>query len=142
MPSFEATTVIDAPAERVWSVLAHVSHWPLWLPTVTSVESLGLPALSIGARYKVVQPKLRPTVWSVVELSPGSHFSWDSRSPGVRVLAAHELRSVSAWSTSVSLRVAFSGPLSGFVGLIAGRLTREYVEREAAALKQRVERGA
>lgn len=142
MPLLEATTIIDAPVERVWPVLADVSRWPLWLPTVTSVEPLGPPPLSIGASYRVVQPKLPAAVWSVVELSPNSHFSWESRSPGVRVLGTHELHPVTAASTGVSLRIDFSGPLSGLARLVAGRLTREYIEREAAALKERVERGS
>lgn len=70
MPSYEATIVIDAPVEHVWSVPAEVSQWPLWLPTVTSVEPLG---------------------------------------------------------------IAFHGPLGWLAGFIAGGLTREYIEREAAA---------
>jgi uncharacterized membrane protein len=141
MPSFEFTTVIDAPPDRVWSVLSDVMHWPKWLPTVTSVEPLGSPTLAVGARYRLVQPKLWPAVWSVVDLSPHNHFSWESRSPGVRALGDHMLSPVSGGSTSVSLRVTFSGPLAVLVGLIAGRLTREYIEREAASLKLRVESG-
>ena len=137
---FETATVIAAPAERVWPVLADVARWPQWLPTVTSVEPLGSTPLALGAKYRIVQPKLRPAVWSVVELSPDSHFSWESRSPGVRVLGTHVLRPVSAGSTSVTLGITFSGLLAGLVGLVAGRLTREYIEREAAALKQLLER--
>jgi len=140
MSSFESTITIDASAEKIWPVLSDVSKWPQWLPTVSAVEPLGAPPLAIGARYRIVQPKLRPAVWSVVELSPMlGHFSWESRSPGVRVLASHSLRSVSAGKTSVSLRIDFAGPMAWMAGLLAGRLTREYLEREAVALKRRVE---
>jgi ribosome-associated toxin RatA of RatAB toxin-antitoxin module len=142
MPSFNTRTVIDAPAERVWDVVSDVVGWPKWLPTVTSVHALGTEALAVGACYRVAQPKLRPAVWSVVELVQYSHFSWESRGPGVRTLASHAMERVSHNSTRVSLRIDYSGPLSGLVGLLAGRLTREYIEREAAAIKQRAESGA
>jgi len=139
MPSYETTILVDAPAERVWSVLADPTHWPLWLPTVTSVRPLDAPPLAIGARYEIAQPKLRTAVWSVVDLSPRSHFSWESRSPGLRALADHSLQPASGGGTRVSLRVAFSGALAVPIGLVVGRLSRDYIEREAAALKRRVE---
>ena len=139
MPSFEATTIVAAPAERIWPVLADVARWPQWLPTVTSVEPLGQAPLALGASYRIVQPRLRPGVWSVVELVPGSHFSWQSRAPGVRVLATHVLRPISSNATGVTLGVAMSGALAGLAGMLVGRLTREYLERECAALKQTVE---
>jgi uncharacterized membrane protein len=141
MRCFQATTLIDAPAGNVWSVLADVVAWPQWLPTVTSVEALDAPALAVGSRFRVVQPRLRPTVWTVVEVVPQGLFSWESLSPGVRALARHVLTSASGGSTRVSLEITFSGLLAGLVGLTAGRLTREYIEREAVTLKERVESG-
>jgi ribosome-associated toxin RatA of RatAB toxin-antitoxin module len=139
MPTFNATALIAASSQRVWPVMADVARWPEWLPTVTAVQALGPSPLAVGGRYRVLQPKLRPAIWSVVELEPQTRFSWESRAPGVRILADHILTPTTGAATSVTLQVVVSGPLSGWVGLIAGRLAREYLEREAAALKQRVE---
>lgn len=139
MEPYAFTVEIAAPATRVWSVLSDVSNWPSWLPTVTSVKPLDASSLTIGARYHLTQPGLRPAVWSVVELSPDSHFSWACRSPGVRVLASHSLHPVAADVTRVSLAIGFSGPLAIVARLAAGRMTLEYLGREAAALKLRVE---
>lgn len=133
------STDIAAPAEQVWAVLADVLRWPQWLPTVTAVQPLGAPALAEGARFRIVQPRLSPAVWSVVAVSPRSHFDWESRKPGLRVLATHEIRPVSAEVTHLRLGLGFSGPLAGLARLVAGRLSRQYLEREAAALKQRAE---
>jgi hypothetical protein len=141
MRTFTATTLIAAPVERVWSVLVDVLHWPEWLPTVNSVEPLGPAALAVGACYKITQPKLRPAVWSVIQLEPHRLFSWETCSPGVRALAKHSLSSALGGSTGVTLQIDFSGPLSAIVGVVAGPLTREYLAREAASLKQRVEAG-
>ena len=139
MPSFDATTLVAASPQRVWSLLADVARWPEWLPTVTAVQPLGSPGLSVGARYRILQPRLRPAIWSVIELDPQHRFAWESRSPGVRVVASHVMRAASDKTTSVTLEVVFSGPLAALAGLLAGRLTREYLAREAASLKQRAE---
>lgn len=49
MQSFEAITLIHAPVDRVWAVLADVVSWPRWLPTVTSVQALG--SVPLGRRF-------------------------------------------------------------------------------------------
>ena len=145
--TFAATTHVAASPERVWAVLADVLHWPEWLPTVTSVEPLGPAHLAVGARYRITQPKLRPAIWSVVGLEPSRCFSWESHSRGVRAVGDHCLSPVADGSTphgstEFTLQVHFSGSLSVLAGVLAGPLTREYLARETAALRQRVEDGA
>lgn len=139
MRTFSTTTLIAAPPERVWSVLVDVTRWPEWLPTVTEIESLDAHDLTMGGRYRLTQPKLRPAIWSVVSLDPQRAFSWESRSTGVRALASHVLEAAPGNSTRVTLQIEFTGPLSALVGWLAGRLTSEYLLREAASLKQCVE---
>lgn len=139
MRTYTATARIAAPTERVWSALSDVLHWPEWLPTVSSIEPLGAALLAVGARYRITQPKLPHAVWSVVQLEPLHLFSWESRAPGVRTLAIHSLNEQPGGLTDVALQINFSGPLSLFAGMFAGRLTAEYLAREAASLKQRIE---
>lgn len=134
-----ATTRIDAPPERVWESMADVLHWPDWLPTMTAVEPLDSQRLVLGARYRIVQPRLSPAVWTVVRLEALRSFAWESRSPGVRALAEHSLSPMPDGSSSVTLRVQFLGPLCVLARVLAGSLTKEYLAREAALLKRRVE---
>ena len=63
MPTYRVTENIAAPAARAWAPLRNVLAWPEWLPTVTSVTPLGVSNLEIGARFRVLQPKLRPAIW-------------------------------------------------------------------------------
>lgn len=119
--------------------MADVVRWPEWLPTVTAVEPLDSSMLAVGARFRILQPWLRPAIWSVVALEPPVRFSWESRTLGVRALADHILTLFSGDSTSITLHIALSGPLAALAGLLAGELTREYLLREAASLKQFVE---
>ena len=139
MLSCEASISIGASREAIWHVLAAVVTWPEWLPTVTSVEPLDVHALKAGARYRVVQPKLRPATWVVTQLDPARRFEWESRWPGVRVVADHVIDDTARGATKVTLRITFSGAFGVLVGLMARSLTQRYLDQEAAALKSKVE---
>jgi uncharacterized membrane protein len=139
MPAFEASVTIAAPRESVWRVLAAVAAWPQWLPTVTSVEPLDGQSLAISSRYKIIQPKLRPATWTVTALEPLRHFTWQSQSPGVLVVAEHIVNERTPDSSQVVLRISLSGFLSPIVGRVVRSITERYLAQEAAALKLKVE---
>jgi uncharacterized membrane protein len=137
--TFESSVSIAANRQAIWSILASVANWPEWLPTVHSVEPLDGSALALGARFRVVQPKLRPATWIVTALEAPGRFAWQSQSPGVLVVADHVIEERSPGESLVVLRVSFSGLLGRVVALLFGSLTARYLAREAAALKRRVE---
>lgn len=39
MPKFEREVEIDAPVEKVWSVLTNTAYWPQWFPGMGSVSN-------------------------------------------------------------------------------------------------------
>jgi uncharacterized membrane protein len=139
MPSYNRSVVIAASRESVWSVLADVAAWADWLPTVNSVEPLDSRALSPGARFCILQPKLRPATWVVTQLEPPKRFVWESRSPGLAAIADHVVEEHSPGHSTVVLRMTFAGLLSGPVGLLFGSITEDYLSQEAATLKSVVE---
>ena len=61
------TFITSASPEVVWSVLADVEHWHNWTPTVIEVKALNGTGLKAGAKYRVVQPKLRPATYEPSE---------------------------------------------------------------------------
>ena len=91
MPGLKHTVTIAAPPEQVWTVLVDVERWPERIPTVDRVERLDAGPLAVGSRTRVEQPRLPTAVWTVTELADGSSYTWESRSPGVTVTAAHEV---------------------------------------------------
>jgi uncharacterized membrane protein len=135
MSSYETTIAVKAPAILTWARISDVCVWPSWLPTVTSVEPLQSRALDPGHRFKIEQPRLRPAIWTVTKVVPGESFVWEASSPGVVAVAEHRVREVGQDECAVTLRVSFEGVLSWLASLVAGRLTREYIEREAQALR-------
>ena len=138
MPTFSTSTTINASPETVWKVLSDVSHWNNWTPTVIKTEVLDTPELKLGNRYKVFQPKLQPAEWAVTVLEAFS-FTWESKAPGMHMIAEHIVSSKGANQAEVTLTFAFKGWLGKLIGKMYGKMTQEYIETEAQSLKKRIE---
>lgn len=139
MPTYSASQVISAPASTAWRYISDVTEWPTWLPTVLHVQALTSNSLAVGARFKIVQPKLRPVVWSVIELNPERNFVWQSSNLGLTLWANHTITEQPNGGSKVLLEFRFSGILAPLVALIAGPITRRYLATEALSLKARAE---
>lgn len=133
------TVTIHASQETIWKVLSDVARWHEWTPTVTKVEVLDQPELKLGSRYKVYQPKLQPAVWSVIALVSPSSFVWEANLPGMRMVAEHMLKPVSANETQLTLTFSFHGFLGRIIGSLYRTTVESYVATEAQSLKKRVE---
>ena len=135
------TVGINAPPEVVWAVLSDVESWPEWTASVTSVRSIRPGPLQVGSRVRIKQPRLPVTVWTVSDLVEGERFTWTATSPGVNTRASHRVIPA-AEGSQATLSIDQAGILGRLVGLLYGRLTRRYVQMEAAGLKQRSEESA
>jgi uncharacterized membrane protein len=135
MPGLQHTVTVDAPPERVWAVVADVERWPERVPTVHAVERLDAGPLRVGSRTRLEQPRLPTAVWTVTELADGSSYTWESRSPGVTVTAAHVVEPHPDGSR-LTLSVTVAGPMSRIGWLMTRSLTKRYVETEAASLRR------
>lgn len=139
MHIYRAQQDITATASEVWNALANVTVWPEWLPTVLEVQPLAGQVLSVGAKFKIIQPKLRPTVWEVTELHPGENFAWQASSPGLMLWANHTVVELLDRRSEVLLEFRFSGILAPLIALLAGSVTKRYLAIEAASIKRRAE---
>ena len=138
MTKFSTSLTLNASQEATWKVLSDVARWHEWTPTVTKVEVLNTPELKLGNRYKLYQPKLQPAEWIVTELTT-SNFTWESKVPGMHMVAEHVIKSVNANQSEVTLTLAFNDWLGNLIGKLYGKMTEEYVQTEAQSLKKRVE---
>ncbi len=145
MRDMEWTHAVDiaAPPSVVWSVLADVGGWPKWTTSVTSVVPEGAVGLAVGNRMRIVQPKLRPAVWTVTDCRPPhgqlpGWFTWVAASPGVKTTARHVVTPTEG-GCRVDLRITQSGLLHWLLGRLSGGRTSAYMATEAAGLKARSE---
>jgi uncharacterized protein YndB with AHSA1/START domain len=131
------TTTTADPA-RVWAVLSDLDAWPEWLPTVDTLtrEEPGRPH-GVGAAYLLKQPRLPRARWVVSRWEPGKGFTWTSSGPGVTTTGTHDLTPTPDGGTEIVLGIRWTGLLGGLFGLIFGRLTRRYIDTEAASLAER-----
>lgn len=136
---FGTTVEIAAETDRVWQVLADVERWPEWTASVRRAERLDDGPLALGSTVRMDQPRLRPAIWLVTELTPGVSFTWHSTSGGVTTAAEHRLTTAADGRVRVELGIRHTGALAPLVGLLAWPLTRRYLRTEAAGLKRRCE---
>ena len=126
----------SARPDAVWQVLADVEHWRNWTPTVVEIKPLSSNGLTVRARYRVVQPKLRPAVYEVTECVPNRAFTWVQKLPGGAMIADHRLSSHDG-ATEVELSFTSKGLLANIIGRMYSKLISDYVAREAKSLKNR-----
>ena len=129
---------IAACAERVWEVIVDVESWPLWSPSMTSVQRLDAGLLRVGSRARIKQPGLLVLVWQVTDFDDGARFTWVARSPGLSTTATHEV-SQTPGGSRLTLTVAWSGPLAAVATALAGRRTRQFLAQETSGAKARSE---
>jgi hypothetical protein len=78
-------------------------------------------------------------IWIVTSVEPPRRFAWESRSPGILVVADHIIEEASPGKCNLVLLVSFSGFLGALVGRRLRSITERYLAQEAAALKLKVE---
>ena len=135
---FSVTIDIDAPADRVWTVMSDVAKWAEWTPSVKRIDLLTNGPLAVGSRVKIYQPKLPPALWEVSEVRPGESFTWVSRAPGVRVTGRHAIERRGAGSR-VTLSISYEGALGGLLAWLMRDANVRYPQMEANGLKARSE---
>jgi uncharacterized membrane protein len=131
----EGSIEVDAPASTVWEVFADVERWPEWTASVRRVVPLDGPALEVGHRFQIDQPRFPKLVWEVTAVEPGRSWTWEQRSPGGTALASHEVVPLGEGRTLVRQVIDQRGPIGVLVGRLVRGLTRRYLTLEAEGLK-------
>lgn len=131
--------IIKANPAAIWQVLADVERWPTWTPTVLRVEPITGDGFRVGAKYRVIQPKLRPGVYEVTERVPHEAFTWVLKAPGAAMIAEHRLTAFDGSGTEVELSFATKGLFGAVLGSMYAKTIADYVKTEARSLKTHCE---
>ena len=131
---------IDAPATVVWDVFSDVERWPEWTDSVTSLVALDGPGHCGGQAIRDQAAAHAEARMGGHRCEPGRSWTWVQRSPGGLTKASHDIEALSDRRTRVRQQIDQGGPVGALVGLLMRRMTRRYLELEAAGLKGRSER--
>jgi hypothetical protein len=136
MKTYDITTEIAAPADRVWRVMSDVEKWHEWTPSITSVRLRG--PFAVGTTALVRQPKFPPALWKVTSVEPGRSFTWTSVGPGLRVVGRHSVEPTPR-GTRASLVLEYYGVFGELLARLTEGITKRYLAFEADGLKARSE---
>jgi hypothetical protein len=125
--------VIDAPAQRVWEVLADLRGWQTWAP---GFRVRALDAVEPGREFRWAQDgtPLRSR-FAIVE--PGRELSWTGSALGLYRAVDRMVLTAEGGRTRVTLQESFDGPLARLV--FGERKLRAAHETRLTALKSHVE---
>jgi hypothetical protein len=138
---YSATTTIEAPPEKIWTLLTNAAGYPEWDPGVDRIEGRIAPGEKITAFTKLSPGRAFPV--KVTTFEPGRKMTWTGGMPlglfkGERTFT---LTPQPGGATEFTLREAFSGPLLGLIGRSLPDLNAAFAQF-AAGLKRRAERGS
>jgi hypothetical protein len=129
---------ISASSELVWRVMADMTRWAEWTPSINRIVTLTPGSFGMGSRVRIHQPGLPPAFWRVTSWIPGQGFTWVSRMPGTRVCARHEVAATTK-GCRVTLSLDYEGLLGGLLACLTDRFNVINLQLEANGLKKRCE---
>ncbi len=141
MQTLDASTEIDAPAERVWQVVSDFARYPEWNPFIVRAAGEQRPGARLAVR--IVAPGVRAVTFRprVLDLQPGRLIRWKGRLllPGLfdgrHALSVDPLGDGRARFTT---HEEVTGILLPFLGKVM-KASQEGFAQMAAAVKARAE---
>jgi hypothetical protein len=140
MKTFQATTAIAAPAERVWELLTDVGRWPIWNTTVDRVAGQVALGAAVTVYTKMSPGRAFPV--TVAELDAPRRMVWRGGMPlGLFVgTRTYMIAPQSGGTVRFEMREEFKGLLAPLIGKSIPDLTPAF-EEFARCLKAAAERG-
>ena len=59
---FSSSVEINAPVEKVWSLVDRLEEWPQWMPSIKKIERVSAGPLAVGSQLSVTAKVSRLTV--------------------------------------------------------------------------------
>ncbi len=139
MTEYSTMVVIDAPPERVWSILTNASGYKDWNPEIIDVEGQMALGERIVARVRLGDGALRRVPMKVTRFETPTRMDWVGGLP-LKLFVGRRTFTVTprAGGSEFRLHLEMSGPLAPLIVKSVGDRQPE-VDAFSAALKQRAE---
>jgi len=128
------SSIIDAKSAIIFKILTDVENWNKWTGSVKKSSLVKGNTFTVGSKIKIIQPKLFPVTWEIIEIQDEKSFTWVSNSIGLNITAKHIIQDRGSLS-KVILITTYKGVLSKIVYSLTSDLAHKYMTMEVDGLK-------
>jgi carbon monoxide dehydrogenase subunit G len=134
---FESSIDINAPAERVWTLIDKLEEWPKWMPSIKKIERVSQGPLTAGSQLSVTAKVSGLTVrllMTVIEFVPERNVVLEGKALGTKLTRFYTLEPING-----KTKVTIGGDVSGGLAWLACRGGQKVSAEIALAAKTRIE---
>lgn len=134
---FSSSVEINAPIEKVWSLVDRLEEWPQWMPSIKKIERVSAGPLSAGSQLSVTAKVSRLTVnllMTVTEFVPQRSVVMKGKALGTNLIRFYLLEPING-----KTKVTVGGEVSGLLAWLARRGGQAVSKEIAQAAKAKVE---
>jgi len=134
---FESSININAPAEKVWTLIDKLEEWPQWMPSIKKIERLSKGPLAIGSQLSVtakVSGLMVTLLMTITEFVPERNVVMQGKTLGTNLTRFYNLEPVNG-----KTKVTIGGDVSGALAWLARRGGQKVSAEIAQAAKKKVE---
>ena len=128
--------LIEVPANKVWSLLTDINHWPEWQSAVAYAEIQGNLAVGTAFRWKAMGLNISSVIR---ELEPEKAIVWTGKSLGMTAIHQWKLEPVGD-DTRVITTESLSGWFPKMLKLLSPAFLDKSLDNSLLVLKSKAER--
>ncbi|TET43357.1 MAG: hypothetical protein E3I25_02375 [Dehalococcoidia bacterium] len=134
---FESSIDINAPVEKVWTLIDKLEQWPQWMPSIKKIERVSKGPLIAGSQLSVTAKVSRLTVtllMTIIEFVPERNVVLQGKALGTSLIRFYTLEPLDGRT-----KVTIGGDVSGALAWLARRGGQAVSDEIAQAVKKRIE---
>ncbi len=134
---FESTIDIDAPPEKVWTLIDKLEQWPQWMPSIKKIERISEGPLTAGSQLSVTAKVSGFTVkllMTIIKFVPERTVVMQGKALGTSLTRFYNLEPLND-----KTRATIGGEVSGVLAWLARRGGQAVSDEIAQAAKKRIE---
>lgn len=134
---FESSIDINAPPEKVWTLIDKLEQWPQWMPSIKKIERVSKGPLTAGSQLSVTAKVSGLTVkllMTIIKFVPERTVVMQGKALGTSLTRFYNLEPLND-----KTRATIGGEVSGVLAWLARRGGQAVSDEIAQAAKKRIE---
>jgi len=134
---FESGIEINAPTEKVWTLIDKLEEWPQWMPSIKKIERVSEGPLTVGSQLSVTAKVRGLTVkllMTIIEFVPERTVVMQGKALGTSLTRFYNLEPVNG-----KTKATIGGDVSGALAWLARWGGQAVSDEIAQAVKTRIE---